>query len=91
MEQTLHEWNWWDKSAARGVMLTDCLLWELLSVMQYTFGPGLDLGACPGLSRFYSECPGQPLYTAMLAEHPGPVTGRPGEPDAIARIHSALA
>jgi len=91
LEQTLAEWGWWEQLKTRDMMVTDCLLWEALSIALHTFGAGLQLESCPRLYEFHCHCPGQPLFTAMLAEQPGQITGRPGEAEAIQRIQEALA
>ena len=87
LEQTLAEWDWWDRLQRREVMVTDCLLWEALSVALHTYGPGLQLESCPRLFEFHQDCA---AFTAMLAEHACQLTGRPGEAEAIQRIHAAL-
>lgn len=90
LEQTLAEWDWWEQSKTREQMVTDCLLWNVLSVALDTFGTGLQLESCPRLYEFHRHCSGQSLFTAMLAEQPCQITGRPGEAEAILRIQAAL-
>jgi glutathione S-transferase len=91
LERTLDEWGWWEQLKRRDLMITDCLLWETLSKTQQTFGAGMQLESYPRLNEFHLHCGGQPLFAAMLAEHPRQLTGRPGEAEAIQRIRAALA
>ena len=42
------------------------------------------------LSTFYDECPGANTFKKLLNEKPRNITGRPGEPDALAIIHDSL-
>lgn len=90
LERTLTEWDWWDQLQRRELMVTDCLLWEGLSVALHTFGPGLQLESCPRLFEFHRNCAAQALFTAMLAERACQITGRPGETETIQRIQAAL-
>ncbi|TAJ93217.1 MAG: glutathione S-transferase [Gammaproteobacteria bacterium] len=90
LEQTLTEWGWWEQFQMRDLMLTDCLLWEELSIALHTFGAGLQLESCPRLYEFHRRCPGQPLFASMLAERPRQITGRPGEAEVIQRIQAAI-
>jgi len=90
LEQTLNEWDWWEQLKARDLMVTDCLLWEELSVALHIFGASLQLEACPGLFEFHRHCAGQPLFESLLAERPRQITGRPGEAETIQRIQAAL-
>ena len=90
LERTLAEWDWWGQLRQRELMVTDCLLWEGLSVTLHTFGSGLHLESCPHLFEFHRNCTGQTLFTAMLAERACQVTGRPGEGETIKRIQAAL-
>jgi hypothetical protein len=71
-------------------MLADCLLWEELDVARVVFGPHWSLEATPTLARFYGDFPARPTCEAMLAEHPCPITARPNEAEAIAKIQAAL-
>jgi glutathione S-transferase len=90
IEQTLGEWRWLDKARNRRVMLADCLLWEALNVAQQVFGPRLALGELPMLARFYDDFPGRAVCEAGLAEKPCPITARPDEAAAIAKIQQLL-
>jgi hypothetical protein len=74
----------------RPIMVADCLLWEELSVLQHVFGPHVPLGSWPELARFYAEFAGRAVCERELAAKPRPVTGRPGEPAAIAKLQQAL-
>lgn len=88
LERTLAEWDWWNKLKRRELMVTDCLLWEGLSVTLHTFGPGLHLESCPRLYEFHGNCTAQELFTSILAERPCQITGRPGEAETIQRIQA---
>jgi glutathione S-transferase len=90
IEQSLVEWRWLDRARNRRIMLADCLLWEVLDVARVVFGPRWSLEATPTLARFYGDFPGRASCEALLAEHPGPITARPNEPEAIAKIQQAL-
>jgi len=91
IERTLIEWQWFAHMDNRPIMAVDCLLWEELSVLQHVFGPHVPLGSWPELSRFYTEFAGRAVCERELARKPRPVTGRPGEPAAIAKLQQALA
>jgi glutathione S-transferase len=90
LDQTLGEWRWIDKARNRRVMLVDCVLWEALNVAHTVFGPSFSLAELPMLTRFYQEFPGRPACEELLAEKPCPITARPEEAAAIARIHELL-
>jgi hypothetical protein len=90
LERTLTEWDWWDQRQRRELMVTDCLLWEGLSVALHTFGPGLQLESCPHLFEFHQNSAVQAIFTAMLAERACQITGRPGEAETIQRIQAVL-
>lgn len=91
MEQTLQDWRWWEKLSSRPLMLADCMLWEELSVLQKTFGSHLSLGTWPGLDNFFHNCAAASMFQRMLEEHPGQITGRPSEAEAIERLQALLA
>jgi hypothetical protein len=91
IERTLIEWQWFAHLPNRPVMVADCLLWEELSVLQHVFGSHVPLGSWPELARFYAEFVGRGVCERQLAAKPRPVTGRPGEPAAIAKLQQALA
>ena len=67
-----------------------CLLWEELSVLQHVFGPHVPLGSWPELAHFYTEFSGRAVCDRELLARQRPVTGRPDEPAAIARLQHAL-
>jgi hypothetical protein len=91
IERTLHEWGWWRHLEERGPMLGDFQLWELLDWAETVFGSALGLDHVPGLAGFHRDFTGRDICTALLAEHPCPITARPGEADVIARIRQAVA
>jgi glutathione S-transferase len=91
IERTLIEWQWFAHMGDRPIMVADCLLWEELSVLQHVFGPHVPLGSWPELARFYAEFAGRAVCERELATKPRPVTGRPEEPAAIAKLQQALA
>jgi len=90
IERTLIEWQWFAHMGNRPIMVADCLLWEEISVLQHVFGPHVPLGSWPELARFYAEFAGRAVCERELAAKPRPVTGRPGEPAAIAKLQQAL-
>jgi hypothetical protein len=90
VERTLIEWQWFAHLADRPVMVADCLLWEELSVLQHVFGPHVPLGSWPELAHFYTEFSGRAVCDRELLARQRPVTGRPDEPAAIARLQHAL-
>jgi hypothetical protein len=92
LNQTLTEWHWHEKLQDRPTMLADCLLWDMLDFTEIVYGPARPFMQLSALRRHYEECPGREHFRAVLAEHPGAqFTARPGEAEAIARIHEALA
>jgi hypothetical protein len=91
LERALIEWQWFAHASNRPVTVGDCLLWEELSVAQHVFGAHMPLGSWPELKRFYAEFAGKAACDAELQSKPRPVTGRPGEPDAIAKLQQTLA
>jgi hypothetical protein len=91
IERTLIEWQWFAHMGNRPIMVADCLLWEELSVLQHVFGPHVPLGSWPELARFYAEFAGRAVCERELTAKPRPVTGRPAEPAAIAKLQQALA
>ena len=90
LDQSLGEWRWIDRARNRRVMLVDCLLWEELNVAQQVFGPRLSLAQTPMLARFYEEFPARPTCEAAIAEQPCPITARPDEATAIAKIRELV-
>jgi hypothetical protein len=54
------------------------------------FGPHFSLAELSLLTRFYEEFPGRPACEALLAEKPCPITARPEEAAAIAKIQQLL-
>jgi hypothetical protein len=71
-------------------MLADCLLWEELDAVRTVFGPHWSLEPTPALARFYSEFAARAACEAVLTEKQSPITARPGEPEAIAKIQQLL-
>lgn len=90
VEQSLHEWQWFGRMQKRPIMLTDCLLWENLNVATKVFGPHLKLGDTASLARFHEEFAGRGACERLLTERPCPITARPQEEEAIAKIQAAL-
>jgi hypothetical protein len=90
VEQALVDWRWVDRTRNRRVMLADCLLWEELDVAQLVFGAHWSLAATPTLKKLYEDFPARPVCEALLAEQPCPVTARPNEAEAIAKIQQTL-
>jgi hypothetical protein len=90
LEATLQQWQWFAKLKHRPLMLADCLLWEVLSVVELVFADKVEWNTLPGLQRFYHEGEGPTLFRHMLAEHPCQFSGRPQEAEALQRIHAAL-
>jgi glutathione S-transferase len=90
LDQSLGEWRWLDKARNRRVMLVDCLLWEELNVAQQVFGARLSLAQTPMLARFYEEFPARQTCEAVIADQPCPITARPEETAAIAKIRELL-
>ena len=61
-----------------------------LDVARTVFGPHWSLESMPILTRFYQDFPARPTCEALLAELPCPITARPNESEAIARIQQLL-
>jgi len=91
LDRTLCDWEWLDRAAARPVMVADCILWDQINSAQHVFGGKLDLDATPTLERFYRDCPGRQTFERLIDAKPCPVTGRPGEPECLARIRALVA
>jgi glutathione S-transferase len=91
IDTALHDWQWLAGLQKRPVMLTDCLLWEELSVLQTVFGAAFTLSEFPTLAALWQQCPGRAQFQQLLDAHPSQLTGRPQEADVIARIQQALA
>lgn len=92
LDQTLTQWQWHEDLQDRHIMLADCALWDVLDVIKTVFGPVQPFVQLPALLQHYEECPGLEHIFAVHAGHPGaPFTARPGEAEAIACIHEALA
>jgi glutathione S-transferase len=91
LDQSLSDWRWLDRARRRRVMLADCLLFEELAVAELVFGASWSLAATPTLAKFYEEFPGRPNCETVLREQPAPVTARPEEPAAIAKLQTLLA
>lgn len=90
LERTLLEWQWLEHTAARPVMVADCILWDQINAAQDVFGDELSLEATPTLARFYRECTGRETFERLLREKPCQVTGRPGEADCVTRIRQSV-
>jgi hypothetical protein len=90
IESALAGWQWFELLAKRPVMLTDCLLWEMLDWASLIFGPNLQWSSLPELSRFHRDSEQAALFRRLLAEHPGPITARPQEAEAVRLIRAAL-
>ena len=90
LDQSLGEWRWLDKARNRRVMLADCLLWDELNVARQVFGPRLSLAQTPMLARFYEEFPARQICEGMLTDQPCPITARPEEAAAIAKIQQLI-
>jgi len=88
IERTLGEWQWLERAAARPVMLADCLLWEALDIAKHLFGERL--GLPPLLARHHAEFAARAVCEGLKREHPSPITGRPGEADAIPKLQTLL-
>ncbi len=91
LDQTLTEWEWAARMADRPVMASDAVLWEALDVIRLTFDEHVSFDDRGALSAFYDGCPGAPAFKKLLSQKPQTITGRPGEPDALAIIHASLA
>lgn len=91
LENTLQQWQWFDKLLHRPLMLTDCLLWEELSVVDKVFAGLIDWKPLPNLRHFYDHCLSAPLFRQMLEEHQEPITGRPNEAEGLLRVQAAIA
>lgn len=91
LDQTLTKWEWTRKMADRQVMASDAVLWEALDVIRLTFDEHVSFDDLESLSVFYDTCPGATAFKKLLSQKPHTITGRPGEPDALAIIHESLA
>jgi glutathione S-transferase len=88
VERTLGEWQWLEGARSRPVWLADCLLWEALDIGKHVFGARLELPS--SLARFHEGFGARGVCEALKAEHPSPITGRPGEADAIPKLVALL-
>lgn len=89
VERTLDEWRWLDHARTRPVMLADCLLWEALDVAKHLFQARLELPS-PILAHCHGEFSARAVCEALNREQPSPITGRPGEAEAIPKIRALL-
>jgi glutathione S-transferase len=89
IERTLGEWQWLERTRSRPVMLADCLLWEALDIAKHVFGARLE-SSSPILGRCYEDFAARAVCEALKGEQPSPITGRPAEADAIAKIQALL-
>jgi glutathione S-transferase len=89
LERTLTEWQWLERTRFRPVMLADCLLWEALDIAKHVFGARLELPS-PTLARCHEDFAARAVCEGLKREHPSPITGRPGEADAITKIQALL-
>jgi len=89
IERTLGEWQWLERTRSRPVMLADCLLWEALDIAKHVFGARLE-SPSPILGRCYEDFAARAVCEALKEEQPSPITGRPAEADAIAKIQALL-
>jgi hypothetical protein len=90
VERTLVEWQWLEQARDRAVMLADCALWEELNVAEQVFAAHLSLDATPALAEFYRGFAARTVCEQLLREQPCPITARPGEAAAIAKIQALL-
>jgi glutathione S-transferase len=91
LDRALEEWDWCGRSLRRLPMLADCMLWEELAVVRTVFGARIDFAALPQLLRFEREFVGAADCKRVLSAHPGcPITARPNEAEAIARIQQLI-
>jgi glutathione S-transferase len=88
VERTLDEWQWLERARSRPVLLADCLLWEALDVGKHLFGARLELPS--SLARFHEDFAARAACEALKGEHPSPITGRPGEAEAIPKLVALL-
>lgn len=91
VNHTLEQWQWTAALNDRPVMAADAVLWEALDVIRLTFDEHVSFDDLDQLSAFYDDCPGAGTFKKLLAVKPQNITGRPGEPDALAIIHDSLA
>ena len=91
VNRTLEEWEWTANMVNRPVMASDAVLWEALDVIRLTFDEHVSFDDLDALSVFYDDCPGAATFRKLLSRQSMAITGRPGEPDALAIIHDSLA
>jgi glutathione S-transferase len=89
VERTLDEWQWLESARSRPVMIVDCLLWDVLDLATHLFGARLPLPS-PILACCHEDFAARAVCEALKREHPSPITGRPAEADAIAKIQALL-
>jgi hypothetical protein len=90
LSQTLADWRWLEAAADRPVLVADCLLWEGINAARLVFGDRLTWPPSAALARWYETSAGAPVFARLLADAPCQLTGRPGEADALALIHTRL-
>lgn len=88
LNETLDRWGWLDRSGPE--TLADCLLWDQLMTTRQVFGKHAGLGDLEALSRFFGDFPARGECLKMLETQVCPLTGRPGEGEALDAIHAAL-
>lgn len=90
VNQTLDQWQWLQGMGDRPVMAADAVLWEALDMVRLTFDDHVSFDELDALTAFYDECDGAGTFKKLLKETPVNITGRPGEPDALAIIHNTM-
>jgi glutathione S-transferase len=92
LDVTLDEWSWLERARSRPVMLTDCMLWEELDVVQHVFGEHFKLDDYPTLAEVYRNCPGRAAFDEVLRSQRLPITGRglPAEDQSIEKIRRLM-
>lgn len=90
LDKTVRDWSMLEGTSSQPLLLTDCLLWEELDVVQRIFGDHLPLDETESLARFYRECPGRTSFELLLREQPCQMSGRPGEAAAVTKLREIL-
>lgn len=90
LDERLEDWRWVDAAGSRPLTLADCLLWDQLRTASDLFGPALGLAEFATLDRFYRDSPGRASFLELIESHPCQISGRPGEPEAVAMLKGYL-
>ena len=90
LDQSLGEWRWFDRRAIAASCSSTACSGKSSTSRSRCSGRVCRWPQTPMLARFYEEFPARPTCEALLADQPCPITARPEEAAAIAKIQQLL-